>query len=84
MAPNACSGRARLFRPLVERDSALPSQKALMFDLASIKGSIAEGHTKLRWTATENMLADALTKHKSSMEHTALDSFLETGLFSVQ
>jgi len=33
-----------------------------MFDLASIRGSINEGHTRIRWTATENMLADCLTK----------------------
>ena len=39
-----------------------------MFDLASIRGSINEGHTKLRWTATENMLADCLTKPMDS-EH---------------
>ena len=38
----------------------------------------------LEHVSTNIMLADALTKHKSATEYTALDSFLETGLFSVQ
>ena len=47
---------------LAKETSALPTQKSLLFDLASIRQSINEGHTSIRWTATENMLADALTK----------------------
>ena len=60
--------------------SALPTQKALMFDLASIRGSINEGHTKMRWTATENMLSDCLTK---AMDPDHLIHILQLGEWSV-
>ena len=68
------------FDHLNKETSALPSQKALMFDLAAIRGSINEGHTKMRWTATENMLADCLTK---PMDPDHLIDILTLGEWSV-
>ena len=68
------------FDHLSKDTSALPSQKALMFDLASIRGSINEGHTRMRWTATENMLADCLTK---AMDTDHLVSILQRGEWSI-
>ena len=65
---------------LAKETSALPTQKSLLFDLAAIRQSINEGHTKIRWTATENMLADALTK---PMDTDHLLHILELGEWSI-
>ena len=45
---------------------ATPQQRTLLFDLASIRETLDSGSTTLRWTATENMLVDALTKRMDS------------------
>ena len=47
---------------LEKETSAQPAQRSLLFDLAEIRQSINEGHTRIRWTATENMLVDCMTK----------------------
>ena len=67
-------------RHLAKETSALLTQKSLLFDLASIRQSINEGHTKIRWTATENMLADALTKQMDT-EH--LVTTIAKGVWSI-
>ena len=36
------------------------------FDLAEIRQAINEEHTRIRWTATENMLVDCMTKQLDS------------------
>ena len=47
---------------LARDTSAQPAQRSLLFDLAEIRQSINEQHTRIRWTATENMLVDCMTK----------------------
>ena len=47
---------------LARDTSAQPTQRSLLFDLAEIRQSINEEHTRIRWTATDNMLVDCMTK----------------------
>ena len=46
----------------------LPPQKSSMFDLATVKDDTQCGHTCIRWTAAENMLADPFNK-KMDTDH---------------
>ena len=67
---------------MAAKEGGLPSEKRTALDFHDVRQYLDQDD--LEHVSTNIMLADALTKHKSSTEHTALDSFLETGLFSVQ
>ena len=66
---------------LARDTSAQPTQRSLLFDLAEIRQSINEGHTRIRWTATENMLVDCMTKAIDSDHFMKL---LSAGLWSIE
>ena len=65
---------------LIKETSAQPQQRTLLFDLAGIREYLNETHTTIRWTATENMLADAMTK---TMDTTHMMKILVQGVYSV-
>jgi len=66
---------------LIKETSSAPVQKSLLFDLAQLKQSIGEGHTTMRWTATENMLVDCMTKNIDTSHFLWL---LRQGIWSIE
>ena len=67
---------------MAAKEGGLPSEKRTALDFHDVRQYLDQDD--LEHISTNIMLADALTKHKSATEHTSLDSYLETGLFSVQ
>ena len=57
------------------------SQKSLAFSISWLRSSLRRPNTALRWTATENMLTDALTK---DMDPSYLHRVLEEGKWCVK
>ena len=61
--------------------SSYGSQKSLAFTVAWMRSVLRRPNTSLRWTATDNMFADAATK---TMDLTHLQSTLRRGEWSIQ
>lgn len=57
------------------------SQKSLAFSISWLRSTLRRPNTALRWTATENMLTDALTK---DMDPSYLHRVLEEGKWCVK
>ena len=67
---------------MAAKESGMPSEKRTALDFHDVRQYLDQDD--LEHVSTNIMLADALTKHNGATEYAALDSFLETGLFSVQ
>ena len=67
---------------MAAKEGGMPSEKRTALDFHDVRQH--PDQDDLEHVSTNIMLADALTKHKSANERTALEDFLETGLFSVQ
>ena len=67
---------------MAAKEGGSPSEKRTVLDFHDVSQYLDQDD--LEHVSTNIMLADALTKHKRATELTALDSFLETGLLSVQ
>ena len=67
---------------MAAKEGGMPSEKRTALDFHDVRQYLDSDD--LEHISTNIMLADALTKHKSANERTALEDFLETGLYSVQ
>ena len=66
---------------MAAKEGSLPSEKRTALDFHDVRQYLEQDD--LEHVSTNIMLADALTKHKSTNERTALEDFLETGRYSV-
>ena len=67
---------------MAAKEGGMPTEKRTALDFHDVRQYLDQDD--LEHISTNIMLADALTKHKSANERTALEDFLETGRFSVQ
>lgn len=67
---------------LAAKEGGLPSEKRTALDFYDVQQYL--GQDDREHVSTNLMLADALTKHKSANEQTALQDFLDSGRHSVQ
>ena len=67
---------------MAAKEGGMPNEKRTALDFHDVRQYLDQDD--LEHISTNIMLADALTKQKLANGRTALEDFLETGLFSVQ